>query len=281
MNTAKKHATHGFTQFELTKQILNNLSQFKLKPTTINVLLYLTSCYNPKNQYVFPKQKTIAAVFNCSERSVIRAIQELVKEGLIIVECKCTNRYKFTPRIVGECPQNDKNFYNNKMSHQSDKISSDSDNLSHACIEQKKEQEKEQGVNKVSRFDDKTTLPIKKGGNGNKWGNVYFSTFSQASKSSHIANFYTPEEYAILRKYASKSVSEEKIDAYIAGIRKRGGDKSILAKHREKVFIKKRAEQAVKSGQERIRQYKEMEQTAVAPTEAWRKFGEKLRKGVY
>lgn len=232
--TAKTMSVHGFTQFELTKRVLNNLSQFRLKPTTINVLLYLTSCYNPKNQYVFPKQKTIAAVFNCSERSVVRAIQELVKEGLIIVECKYTNRYRFTSRVVGEASQNEKKFCGDKMSDTTDKISSQSDNLSPACIEQTKEQEKEQTYS--------------------KWGNVY-----------------SMEEYAILKEYALKHTTEAQVDAYIAGIRNRGGDKSILKKHRLQRFITQRAQTNIAETKRLIEQQQELHKTAVLPceSEAW------------
>ena len=56
--------------------------------------MYLTTCYNPEKAEVFPKQKTIAAKIGVSERSVVRAVQELFKVGLILIECKHTNRYK-------------------------------------------------------------------------------------------------------------------------------------------------------------------------------------------
>lgn len=105
MKTATKHATHGISQFELSKKILNNLSQFNLKPITKLVLLYLCDCYNPKKAEMFPKQATIANKLGVSEASVIRAISELHREGLIVSERKYTNRYKFTPKIVCECPQ--------------------------------------------------------------------------------------------------------------------------------------------------------------------------------
>lgn len=241
MNTVKKHATHGFTQFELTKRVLNNLSQFKLKPTTINVLLYLTSCYNPKNNYVFPKQKTIASVFNCSERSVIRAIQELVREGLIIVECKCTNRYKFTSKIVGEQAQNDKKFCDNKMSHSNDKNSSQCDNLSLACIEQKKEQKKEQ-----------TDI---------EGGNVY-----------------SIEETQILKDYAIKH-NARNVNAYIAQLRKNGSDKSILKEFRKKAFITQRAQKMQVETKQLIAEQQKLNETAVLPSnsEAWRALGEKMK----
>ena len=105
MKTLKKHAGHAFTGFELSKKTLNNLSQFNLKPIAKLVLLYLCDCYNPKHGEMFPKQSTIAAKLGVSEASVIRAIQELHKEGLIISERKYTNRYKFTSRIVSERSQ--------------------------------------------------------------------------------------------------------------------------------------------------------------------------------
>lgn len=114
-NTAKKHAAHGFSQFALTQNLLNNLQQFELTPTAKLVLLYLSSCYNPKKADMFPKQKTIAAKIGVSEASVIRAISELHKQGLIISERKYTNRYKFTARIVAEPPTNEKNFTSNDM----------------------------------------------------------------------------------------------------------------------------------------------------------------------
>ena len=115
-NTVKRHATHGFSQFTLTQNLLNNLQQFEITPTAKLVLLYLSSCYNPKKADMFPKQKTIAAKIGVSERSVVRAVSELIQAGLIIVECKYSNRYKFTSRIVAEQPQNEKNFEQENMS---------------------------------------------------------------------------------------------------------------------------------------------------------------------
>lgn len=106
----EKHAAHGFSQFRLTNNLLNNLSQFQITPTAKLVLLYLSSCYNPKKADMFPKQKTIAAKIGISEASVIRAVSELHKEGLIISERKYTRRYKFTSQIVSEQPDFEKIF---------------------------------------------------------------------------------------------------------------------------------------------------------------------------
>lgn len=99
---AKKHEEHGFSSFELTKHLLNNLQQFKITQTAKLVLLYLADCYNPNKADMFPKQKTIAEKLGVSEVSVTRAISELHKAGLIISERKYTNRYNFTSRILPE-----------------------------------------------------------------------------------------------------------------------------------------------------------------------------------
>lgn len=115
-NTVKRHATHGFSQFTLTQNLLNNLQQFEITPTAKLVLLYLSSCYNPKKADMFPKQKTIAAKIGISERSVVRAVSELIQAGLIVVECKYSNRYKFTSKIVSEQPQIEKFFEEENMS---------------------------------------------------------------------------------------------------------------------------------------------------------------------
>lgn len=131
MKTAKKHAEHAFSQFKLTQNLLNNLSQFEITPTAKLVLLYLSSCYNPQKADMFPKQKTIASKTGISERSVVRAIQELFKAGLIIIECKYTNRYKFTSKIVAQQPKNEKIFEPENLSDiSSQNDTKDNDNLS-------------------------------------------------------------------------------------------------------------------------------------------------------
>lgn len=128
-----------FTQFELTKTILNNLSQYDITPTAKLVLLYLTDCYNPKHADVFPKQKTIALKLGISERSVMRAVQELFKAGLILIEYKHTNRYILMPNSASQLSHSDK-LSNNKCQN----VTFTPDNLSPSYIEQKNKTKKEQ-----------------------------------------------------------------------------------------------------------------------------------------
>lgn len=144
LQKAETHATHGFSQFKLTDRLLKNLNKYELSPTGKLVLLYLSSCYNPKKVDVFPKQKTIANKLGISERSVVRAIQELVKGGLIFVESKYTNHYVFSSKIVQKPSQNEKFFEPENLSDdlsQNDTLKRD--NLSHHEHEPKKEQEKQ------------------------------------------------------------------------------------------------------------------------------------------
>lgn len=143
-NTVKNHAGHGFTQFKLTNYLLNNLSQFKITPTAKLVLLELSACYNPNKPDMFPKQKTLAKKIGVSERSVVRAIQELVKAGLILIESKYTNHYVFTSKIGGEWAQNKNFFTSENMSDDlRQNITSKRDNLSRHEHEPIKEQKKE------------------------------------------------------------------------------------------------------------------------------------------
>lgn len=141
--TVKKHATPGITGFELVDYLLQNVNKWELSHVTQLVLFQIAKCYNPKNKYMFPKQKTLALKTNSTERSVIRAIQSLVNKGLIIVECNGSNRYLFAPRILAEAAQMKKNFCSENMSDNTEIISQSTDIISPTLIEQIKEQKKE------------------------------------------------------------------------------------------------------------------------------------------
>lgn len=173
---AESMSEHALSQFELTTNVVTKLNTFKLTPTAKLVLLYLTTCYNPKHKEVFPKQKTISIKLGISERSVTRAICELHKEGLILIECKCKyiNQYKFTSRIVQEQAENlsvDK--------RQNDIIQDD--NLSGTCIEQKIETKKE--PTKVDDYKILRDYAIK---HGAKNINAYINTLKKNGSAEEI-----------------------------------------------------------------------------------------------
>lgn len=211
MNTSvlsqKNHAFHGFSQFKLTNYLLNNLSQFKLTPTAKLVLLELSCFYNPRKADMFPKQKTIAMKLGISEASVIRAISELHKEGLIVSERKYTNRYKFTSRIGCELPQIEKIFESEKM--QVDILQNDNqqtDNLQPHEHEQIKEQIKE--PTSVSEYKILKNYAVQKGA---KNINAYINALKKNGSAKNIVEEHKKAE---AKSLYMKSKTEETLKEY-------------------------------------------------------------------
>lgn len=249
MNTVKKEVGHGFSQFRLTQYLLNNLSQFKITPTAKLVLLYLSSCYNPKKADMFPKQRTIAAKTGISERSVVRAIQELIKAGLLIVECKYSNRYKFTSQIVSKYPENDFSLCPEKLS---DDLSQNDihkdDKLAEPCIEPIKEHKIEPSELRAKVFSLEETKFLKR------------QTVDplNASEATYV------EDYKILKQYAElKNAKNPK--AYIDALRRNGAAQKIIEEAKAKQKTAKAAIKAVKETRELIVNYNQL--TGVSPKE--------------
>lgn len=246
MNTAKKHATHAIKQVELLNYLLNNLQQFNLKPTTKLVLLYLAGCYNPKHADVFPKQKTIALQMGISEASVIRAIQELHKEGLIISERKYTNRYKFTSRILNLGGMvEDFSEANNMQVENSQNATSETSNLQAPYIEQEKEQKKEQ-------TEDRGVI-----------------VYSFQSNDSIL------EEYAI--KHGARNIK-----AYVNTLKSSGSAAKIISEYKKQKKVTQMALCSIRETQELIKNYNDMSLDSSAPytSDAWKKFSEKAKARV-
>lgn len=202
---AQKHAAHGVTGFELTAYLLQNLNKYKLSPSAKLILWYLASCHNGKKGYVFPKQKTIAQKIGISERSVIRGIQELVKEGVIIIECNLSNKYFWGPRIASECPHF---FGTENLSGTNDKITLLNDNLSPHVHEQKKEQKKEQTfvkkeLQKVEDYKILKDYAIKRGARNL---NAYINKLKQEGAAHNIIAAHN--EKLAADRYAEKRIRE-------------------------------------------------------------------------
>lgn len=230
---AEKHAAHGVTGFELSAYLLQNLYKYKLSPSAKNVLWYLSMCHNGKKGYVFPKQKTIAQKLSLSERSVIRGIQELVREGLIVVECNLSNKYFWGPKILSECPHF---FAVKKLSDSNDKIASQSENLSHHVHEQIKEEIKEQ----TKKVTEQIKKPVK------------------------------VEDYKILKRFAEARVTDKKnVNAYVNTIIRNGGAENTIAKQKEKEAADRFAAKRIKETQEMNAQYREWVADDPKECEAW------------
>lgn len=210
MNTVKKHAGHGVSQIKLTNYLLNNLQQFNLKPTTKLVLLYLSGCYNPKHSDVFPKQKTIADRMGISERSVISAIQELHKEGLIISERKYSNRYKFTARIlnlggvVEDLPQPE------EVADENSKIcSEEGEKIAPACNRTIREHKKE-----PVELEDFKILKEYAEQKGAKNVNGYINALKKNGSDKKIIKDYKAKKAADNRAIASIEETSQLIEKY-------------------------------------------------------------------
>ena len=259
VNTAEKHAVHGFSQIKLTNWLLNNLSQFNLKPTTKLVLLYLSGCYNPKHADVFPKQKTIALQMGISERSVISAIQELHKEGLVISERKYTNRYKFTSRILNLGAMEEDFLQPEEISEEKSKFCSrESENFAPACNRTIREHIKEQ-----TEIDKTNNSPVEK---ENRGGNVYL---------------IQSEEDRILEEYALKH-GAIKVKAYINTLKSSGSAKKIIREYKAKKWCEQRAINDMRETKELLKSYDENAKTAKLITDndrvTWIKLREKWGK---
>ena len=245
MNTAKKHAGHAIRQVELLNFLLNNLQQFNLKPTTKLVLLYLAGCYNNKHADVFPKQKTIALQMGISERSVISAIQELHKEGLVISERKYTNRYKFTARILNQGAMVEDFSEPEEIAEEKCKnFSKETEKFAPPCNRTIREQIKEQ-TDKVF-----------------KGGNVYL---------------FQSEEDRILEEYA-KQHGARNVKAYINTLKSSGSAKKIIREYKTKKWYSQRAICDIRETKELLKSYDDNAETAKLVTdndrEAWNRLGQ-------
>jgi len=138
------------SSFDLSKAVTMKrfFSKVKLSPSSRLVIRCLIDFYNPQKGLVYPGQKTVAECTGLTERSIVSAVNELRKEGLILTTKKKNSlNYYFSNRFfeilglqTGE-----------KISDESGKIFiKQGEKISDTYIEQKKEQIK----NKVLKFQN-------------------------------------------------------------------------------------------------------------------------------
>lgn len=183
MKQLKTISEYGFSQFDLSKKLLQNLNKFKLTPTAKLVLMFLADCYNPEKAYMFPKQKTIATKTGISEASVIRAVSELHKEGLIISERKYTRLYVFTSYFLTSLG----------ISHNKMQVNNSQNEIKKTCNLQPvyKEQIKEQkNTTLVEDFKILKEYAIKKGARNI---NAYINTLKSNGSAESIIKEYKAE----------------------------------------------------------------------------------------
>ena len=225
----EKLVKEGFSQFELTQSLLQNLNKLKLTATENIILLELSLFYNPKHADIFPKQKTIALKANCSERSVIRAVQSFIKGGLIMVECKYTNRYKFTQKLLNLCGLvKDFKQPDNLSYSECQNVIKEGDNLSHhkQNIEQKNK-------TKVVALNQSNSRELK-----------------------HVEKDVISDE-EVLRIYAEKH-AKSNIQGYINALKIKGVAADIIRQYREKEGAQKYWDSQAASTSDLIQEYENM-----------------------
>jgi predicted transcriptional regulator len=109
MQTLKKEVKNeSISQFEITSDLLRNLYKFDLTPVTKLVLLELTTHLNESKNgsVVFPSVGYIAGVLGIGLTAAKKAINDLIKEGIIIKTKRNNvkgnyNKYLLTSKISG------------------------------------------------------------------------------------------------------------------------------------------------------------------------------------
>ena len=105
LKEVEKHVKEGFSQFELSKNVLHNLKHFDLTPTGKLVLLVLVDCFNPDNNaVVFPSMEFIADMAGIGLTATKQAIRDLILTGCIIKSKRGKirgnyNKYLLTKKI--------------------------------------------------------------------------------------------------------------------------------------------------------------------------------------
>lgn len=255
MQTAlKTKQQEGCTQFQITSDLLRNLYKFDLTPVTKLVLLELTTHLNESKNgsVVFPSVGYVAEVLGIGLTAAKKAINDLIKEGLIIKSKRDKvrgnyNKYLLTLKV--------RNLTSERSENELFK-QSESDLF---MITNKKEQKKEQTV---------------KSGE-----NVYRASEQSArAERSHVYHERSlTGDDLILYEYAKKK-AKYNVDALIKKIKENGGDKKIIKEYKQKRFITQRAENAQKETESLLKLYASYEKDAVMPETctAWVELGKKL-----
>lgn len=235
MQTALKvKQQERFTQFEITTDLLRNLYKFDLTPVTKLVLLELTTHLNESKNgsVVFPSVSYIAEVLGIGLTAAKKAINDLVKEGIIIKSKR----------------DNVKGNYNKYL-------------LRLAKIDFKTgKNENEYKYTKTDINGQKTTNKPSENELFKQSDSDLF--MNRTNNNEKINN--KDEEY--LKIYAQKRGAQN-VQAYIAAIKKNGGVTQIIENFKKNEKRQKIEDMKTKRF---IEQCKLDKKNAVPPTESWK-----------
>lgn len=227
-----EHAFKGnVSQFEITSDLLRNLYKFNLTPATKLVLLELTTHLNESKNgsVVFPSVGYIAEVLGIGLTACKKAINDLIKEGIIIKTKRNNvkgnyNKYLFTSKISGL---------------------------------------KKENMNILSQQD------IKMRNSTSKWAQNEFFKQSDSdlfmNRTNNIEQINNKED-EILKFYAIKHGAKS-VNSYVNVLKKNGSATKILQEHKAKENIKKRALRSIEETQSLIRNFGSMKKNCVTAAE--------------
>lgn len=245
----EKHVKEGFSQFELSKNVLHNLKHFDLTPTGKLVLLVLVDCFNPENNaVVFPSMEFIADMAGIGLTATKQAIRDLILTGCIIKSKRGKirgnyNKYLLTRKIqyrASERAENE-NLAQGQKSDNDLLKSSENDRLKQSDSDRFHEEQKiEQKNNNVVEFKKK-------------------------QEEEKITDTQILAEYA-------KEHGASNIQGYINSLKIKGVAADIIRQYREKEGVSKYWERQAASTSELVREFEQMKQNREPMPESFKNF---------
>ena len=201
MKKPESMSGHALSQYELTTELLRNLYKFDLTPITKLVLLELTTHLNESKNgsVVFPSINYIAKVLGIGLTAAKKAINDLIKEGIIIKSKRDNVKGNYNKYLL----RHDKiNF--NEVKNENRYIYTPEDiNSQKTANKQPKNEFFKRSENDLSII-----------------------------RTNNIEQINNKDE-VILRKYAIK-YGAKKVNAYVDALRKNGSAEKIISEYKEK-----------------------------------------------
>lgn len=256
MQTAlKAKQQESCTQFEITSDLLRNLYKFDLTPVTKLVLLELTTHLNENKNgsVVFPSVGYIAEVLGIGLTACKKAINDLIKEGLIIKSKRDNvkgNYNKYLLRLA-------------RMDFKADKNKN-------RCIYTQED------INGQKTTEKPTKNELLKRSDSDRFMITNNNEQKKEQTLRSGENVLTGDDL-ILYEYAKKK-AKYNVDALIKKIKENGGDKKIICEYKKRKRVTQNALRSQKETQDLLRLYVSYKKDAVAPETctAWVELGKKL-----
>lgn len=238
MKKSESMSNHAFgvnvTQFEITSDLLRNLYKFNLTPATKLVLLELTTHLNENKNgsVVFPSVGYIAEVLGIGLTACKKAINDLIKEGLVIKSKRDNVKGNYNKYLL-RLAKIDFKTGKNENEYKSTQTDINGQKTTNKTPE-----------NKLFKQSDSDLFYI------------------ETNNNEKINN----KEDEILKSYAIKHGAKN-INAYVNVLKKNGSATKILQDYKTKENIKKRALRSIEETQSLITNFGSMKKNCVTAAE--------------